>query len=301
MSLKAVLLSLAVVTIGCDGGPDVGRVEQPLSSTAIDHANSHARFIRCSTPTPSESELARVESEIAKGKPGGGGGGGTIVTGGTTPVHFHVITDTTGNGDVSAGQIDDQLAVLNAAYAATGWSFELVSTDRTANNAWYAATPGTSAERDMKSALRLGTAIDLNVYTNNMGGGLLGWATFPSSYQSNPSDDGVVILNASLPGGDAAPYNEGDTATHEIGHWMGLYHTFQGGCNTGDSVSDTAAERSAAYGCPVGRDTCTGKRFPGEDPIYNFMDYTDDGCMDEFTTGQDQRMDASYSTYRYGR
>src|SRR5262245_21161479 len=138
-------------------------------------------------------------------------------------VYFHVINNGIGieNGDVPDSQILDQVNVLNNAYVTsnfngTGFSFNLVSTDHTTNATWYTAGSGTLAETQMKTALRQGSKQDLNIYTNNPGGGLLGWSTFPWSYASNPVNDGVVILFSSLPGGSAAPYNLGDSATHEV-------------------------------------------------------------------------------------
>lgn len=236
--------------------------------------------------------VARGDSAVA----------GPMVTGGTIDVYFHVINKGSGlaNGDIPQKQINRQMRVLNEAYLPTGWQFNLVSTDRTTNATWYRMSPGSNAEQQAKSALRAGSADDLNIYTANLGGGLLGWATFPDEYNANPSEDGVVILFSSVPGGSTQNYNEGDTATHEVGHWMGLFHTFQGGCTgNGDFVSDTPAERSPAFACPTGRDSCASQA--GLDPITNFMDYTYDDCMNTFSTGQDTRMDAQFTQYRFGQ
>jgi hypothetical protein len=247
----------------------------------------------CGTPDPDPETVRLVEDYSLRFR-------GVLAerTGGEINTYVHIITNSSGQGNVTDAKVAAQIQVLNDAYSQWGHSFKLVSIDRTANNSWYTCSGGT-CETAMKTALHKGGKNDLNIYLNNMGGGLLGWATFPWQYASAPTLDGVVVLTASIPGGNAAPYNEGDTATHEVGHWMGLYHTFQGGCNgQGDGVSDTPAERSPAYGCPVGRDSCTGRKTPGLDPIENFMDYSDDACMDRFTAGQDARMDAMITVYR---
>ena len=108
---------------------------------------------------------------------------------------------------------------------------------------------------------------------------------------------GVVILNQSVPGGSVTNYNNGRTLVHEAGHYLGLYHTFQGGCTApGDSVDDTPAEAAATYGaCPVA-DTCPLD--PGNDPTTNYMDYTDDTCMNNFTTDQRIRAQDQVTIYK---
>jgi hypothetical protein len=283
-------LFIALALVGCTG--------EETDVDSEDFNDDPAWKRGCAVVEPTDQEKAEIEQEVHDHLEALKIARTSAVTGGTINVYFHVITSTSGAGDVSDAQIDAQIDVLNAAYNEYGWSFTLADTTRTANNTWYAM--GSTGETQAKNALRQGTADDLNIYSANPGGGLLGWATFPSSYSPSNKRDGVVVLYSSLPGGSAAPYDEGDTATHEVGHWMGLYHTFQGGCNgQGDYVSDTPAEKSPAYGCPIGRNSCKNK--PGNDPVQNFMDYTDDDCMDSFSDGQDGRMDAQFTTYRFNK
>lgn len=197
--------------------------------------------------------------------------------------------------------------------------FSLAGTTRTVNPTWFKTlAPDTALQATVKQQLRQGGAAALNIYSTGFvsgsAAGLLGYGTYPSAYSANPKDDGVVILFSSVPGGSTNNYNLGrvsraytlhtcrlittyvQTLTHETGHWVGLYHPFQGGCSvSGDSVSDTPPEASGASGCPVGRDTCSGG---GVDPIHNFMDYSYDSCMNQFTAGQTTRLQGQMRSYR---
>jgi hypothetical protein len=281
IALTTSTLTIAFIIVSCAGTGDPSGVD----------GNQNITRGKCGTEDLSDTEAAAVQARVATFSPPRAST--------TIPVYVHIIMNGT-TSDVSQAQLDEQITVLNNAYLSTGFAFRLALIDYTNNPRWYTADYGTIEEREMKTALRAGGAGALNLYVNNpVGHGYLGWATFPSSYRSNPTMDGVVLLYGTLPGGNAAPYNLGDTATHEVGHWLGLYHTFQGGCKTkNDYVDDTPAERDASFGCPVSRDSCSGKHFPGVDPIENFMDYTDDACMDRFTTGQATRMGSAWSAYR---
>lgn len=159
-------------------------------------------------------------------------------------------------------QIKAQIKVLNRDCTGTGLKFKLVDTTRIKNAGWFKKVgPDTPEQTTMKKKLRRGGPNALNVYTvsfdNQDSDGLLGYATFPVDYHDNPKDDGVVVRYSTLPGGTLAPMNLGRTLTHEAGHWLGLYHTFEGGCGgKGDYVSDTPSEAEPAFGCPTKRDTC---------------------------------------------
>jgi hypothetical protein len=223
----------------------------------------------------------------------------------TVPVYVHVVTDGS-TGNVTGAQIADQITVLNKTFAGqeggarTGFSFTLAGVTRTDNAAWFHAGPGGTDEHSMKAALHQGGDNALNFYSTTAGD-FLGWAYLPD-ITTKPGQaylDGVVIDWESLRGTSttyAGRYDQGETATHEVGHWLDLEHTFYGACNAkGDFVDDTPAERTPTSGCPAGKDTCAA---PGNDPIHNYMDYSYDGCYTQFTAGQAQRMRDAWLLYR---
>lgn len=254
----------------------------------------------CGTPTPTTDEVLTsvsfVERWVAANPELATREAGAFVT---IPVAFHIITggDTPAQGNVPDQWVLDQMDVLNEGFTQMGLRFVLVFQQRVNNPAWRGITNGSAAQLAMKQALHLDTSRWLNIYSSSLGNSLLGWATFPGAGVEGNPDQGLVILDQSMPGGSSAPYNLGDTGTHELGHYVGLFHTFQGGCSgSGDGVSDTPAEATEAFGCPTGRDTCPA--LPGLDPITNYMDYTDDSCMFEFTAGQTQRSLALMNAYR---
>jgi hypothetical protein len=239
------------------------------------------------------------------------------------PVVFHVIKKTDGTGDISQALIDSQIAILNEdfnALAGTPGSmgtnakiqFVLAKLDPSGNpttgveivvNNTYFADPGSSGTNTMKRALKWDPTRFFNIYTNNAGGGgILGYATFPSQEAGGP-EDGVVLnwvyVGRNAPGG--APYDQGRTATHEVGHYLGLYHTFQGGCGSttapftsGDLIGDTLREAQPNYGCSPVSSGCGGMS-----PIENYMDYSGDACMTKFTVQQVNRIRCSMVNYRW--
>ena len=223
----------------------------------------------------------------------------------TVPVAVHVIAAENGEGDVGRESVEQQLEVLNDAYAGryaadsegvdTGFRFELSDLTQHRDDEWF---HDFDLHRDtIRADLRRGGPETLNIYITDLGDGLLGYSTFPQDSESSLEQDGIVLAHDTLPGGDREGFDRGHTGTHEVGHWLGLFHTFQNGCQEpGDYVDDTPYEREAASGCPVGRDTCPERS--GKDPVTNFMNYSDDACMTHFTQGQAERMVEHWVSFR---
>lgn len=177
----------------------------------------------------------------------------------TVQVVWHVIHAGRA-GNLSDAMIADQMQTLNEDYKSYGFSFNLNTTNRVNNTRWFREiNPDGNLQTQMKRSLRKGDQATLNLYSVDFGNGLLGYASFPWNVQSDLTNDGVVFQYSTVPGGSETGYNLGKTATHEVGHWLGLYHVFQGGCQApGDFVDDTPPQSEATSGCSAGQDSCPG-------------------------------------------
>ncbi|KAF2763328.1 hypothetical protein EJ05DRAFT_516807 [Pseudovirgaria hyperparasitica] len=225
----------------------------------------------------------------------------------TIDVYFHVLAD--GAAEEKGNYRDDvykkQLAQLNNDFNPYGFRFNLKEIDR-----WLLPYPylTPNADYSIKRQLRKGGWSTLNIYTVHIGNGTIGTSTMPHDTDKHPVGsvecylDGVVISNEALPGIDPnGDRSQGKTATHGVGHWLGLEHTYSHGCDgEGDGIDDTPSMRLLSNGgCAVGADTCPGEH--GLDPVRNFMSFSEDECLNEFTKGQVERMKWTWETFRKGR
>ena len=205
-------------------------------------------------------------------------------------------------GLVSTEDIEAQTAVLNSVYNEFGYSFYINSIDSAVNAGWYYATDSHKYETDpwdnddqflaMTQAMTVDVLNSINYFWTgaSMTAGL---GVYPWSFSEEDSRHGIYCANYTLPGG-SYPYTEGYTGVHEVGHYFGLYHTFENGCsNPGDSVDDTPYQSDANTGCPSAPYSCGSN-----DDVGNYMDYMDDVCMTHFTTGQQDRIQWALGTYR---
>ncbi|KAI9172735.1 metalloprotease [Paramyrothecium foliicola] len=211
------------------------------------------------------------------------------------PTYFHLFAfnETIEGGWASDKDIQAQIEVMQADFAPHNISFDIRGINRTVHPVWAS----NDDPEGVRKASYIGSHDVLNIYLlADLGGGVFGYATFPGTFIPGSEYyhmDCVTVVTTSMPGGSYERFNLGKTATHEIGHWLGVYLTFAGGCSTeGDLIDDTPASFNETVGCPIGRDSCPG--MPGLDPIHNYMDYSDDACMREFTKGQAQRMHAGW-------
>jgi len=226
------------------------------------------------------------------------------------PVVVNVLYQTAAQ-NISLAQIQSQIAVLNADFAATNSDYTLTPTifqavrsgntniqfvldtvirKSTTTSSW---STNDAMKKAPKGIAPSSPTTKLNLWCCNLGGGILGYAQFPGG---SSATDGVVIDDNAFgsTGTVTSPYNKGRTATHEVGHWLNLRHIWGDATCGNDLVGDTPLHNAANYGCPVAghKSTCTGT--PVEMTM-NYMDYTDDACMYMFTLGQKSRMQALFA------
>ncbi len=247
--------------------------------------------------------LIAAKGAANKGKPGSGGGGtpppagyvGTI----NIPVYVHVIYSNSAQ-NISDSQINSQITVLNNDFNDTNFSnvpteFQSVGADidinftlSPANIARHATnTTSWGTNNSVKSAYPP-VAGYLNFWVCEIGGGILGYAQFPGG---SAATDGIVV-GPEYFGVTSGDYGLGRTATHEVGHWLNLRHIWgDGRCRQDDFVDDTPSSDGPNYGCP----TYPTVNCQSTDMTMNYMDYTNDACMNMFTLGQNDRIRAIFA------
>jgi hypothetical protein len=301
MHLSSILIGLAGLLVSVGAKPTNGTVYRHFDcgvdiSHASEHFNKTVRLMHQGVfKAHSGTQMAGIAVRESK-QP--------IVV----DVAFHIITTAAKAGTITQKMADDQLTVLNKAYAPSNIQFNRVVTTFTVNDAWAVGQDADATA--MKTALRNGTYSTHNIYfMTDLTGSILGTCSLPSDIGSGtpaPStynSDGCMIQANTMPGGNIYGFNLGMTTVHETGHWMGLLHTFEGySCTgSGDYVTDTPMQSTSTDGCPAKppKDSCPSAA--GVDPIHNYMDYSDDSCYTGFTGGQTKRMANMWATYRQGR
>ncbi|KAK3321686.1 hypothetical protein B0H66DRAFT_179184 [Apodospora peruviana] len=241
----------------------------------------------------------------------------------TVDLYVHVVAGSTKRDDgyLSADEVVGQVQLIKDLYKPTGLTFNH-NKDTMAkwyvNSSWAGEETG-SAFNEMKMALHQGDYKTINLYIRNITDLRYGGTcTNPWRARTDVPDkarrlalDGCVIATFSLPGSNHAFMNQGKTAVHEIGHWWGLWHPWEDGgirngvnppdpCwvgNPDDNVTDTPKMKNTGTGtCVETQDSCRGDAFT--DPIHNYMAYSSDACLTEFTKGQVSRMYAIYDEFR---
>ncbi|MBF4461808.1 MULTISPECIES: zinc metalloprotease [unclassified Rathayibacter] len=316
----ALLLAVTFGAPSLAAGPIPSTTASPSSSpSASEECATNAVSARLrpgsgSTVEPTEdltpAQMKQVEKNFAakltaKGLTKNSNAPGGVITINT---YVHVLQNDDGSGGISLDQIKQQMTVLNAAYsgkasatdAKTAFTFRLINADFTNKSAWSSFWAYDDTDKELSTALHKGGLRDLNIFVGHLKGDVLGVANMPWDAGWYGKQDGVRVTTDSMPGGAFGGYNLGDSVVHEVGHWLGLSHTFENGCGgDGDGVADTPAQDSGdnIFSCDENLDTCPAA---GLDPVHNFMSYGTDYCMDRFSPGQAKRIGLMYYLYRSG-
>ena len=294
-------VALSCVVIG--GDAPYTRVQSPVSATI-------AARSRCGAKQPDALQQNLIEAQLATFEQRNPGALRDADENVVVPVHFHVITTASGGPADVTGLLAAQMNVLNAAFAPAGFAFTLASQEVVRNDTWFFAAAGSPEEIDMKAKLRVGGTEALNIYTTN-GDIYLGWATFPHDAKHFLEYDGVVLYWLTLPGTGFEFPSRSRIGTGRSHHLRSGRHRnprdrplarpvphVRGRLRHEWRPHQGHARRGRAAVLLRERDSCSGKKYPGLDPITNFMDYVDDECMVEFTSDQDRRMGKQWKAYR---